>query len=100
MPSKILDSLHLNIKVDNPTHVVRFPDKVITLEFSPFKWSHSLVCIAFPEKISVGEIKFQVSNRVFCTYILCIAVTLTISVLVFFYSLYLKVKAFIFWFVL
>lgn len=60
MPSKILDSINLSVKVDHPTHVIHLPEQVIKVEFSPFEWSHSLICIVFSEKISVGVVKFQV----------------------------------------
>ncbi|RZF35924.1 hypothetical protein LSTR_LSTR008494 [Laodelphax striatellus] len=59
MPSKIVDNIHLNVKVNNPTHVMELPEQVVKVELSPFEWSHNLICIALPKLISVRVIKFQ-----------------------------------------
>ncbi|KAF6200100.1 hypothetical protein GE061_006401 [Apolygus lucorum] len=46
-------------KPPTPLHVLEFSDQIICLEFSPFLWSHDLICIAFSTKLIVGSIRFQ-----------------------------------------
>lgn len=62
MPSLKVDSVTSNVKLDSPVHVVDLPHKVQIVEFSPFEWSQNVILLAFPRVVSIGTIKFQVSD--------------------------------------
>lgn len=53
-------SIHPNVRVDNPTHVINVTKQVLKVEMSPFDWSHNLICIAHIDEIIIGIVKFQV----------------------------------------
>ena len=57
--SLILDILYGSNSTEPPAHVLEFDDVVVSAEFSPFLWSHDLMCIAFPSKIIVASLKFK-----------------------------------------
>lgn len=61
MSSFIMDDSNVSYKAPTPVHVLSFSDQVVCVEFSPYLWSHDLICVAFPDKIVVGTVKFQVS---------------------------------------
>ncbi|XP_066583643.1 nucleoporin Nup37 [Prorops nasuta] len=42
-----------------PTFKLNFSDQVHCVEFSPFEWSHHLICIALTHEIVIGTVKFQ-----------------------------------------
>lgn len=60
--SLILDKLYGSNSTEPPAHVLEFDDVVTLAEFSPYLWSHDLICIAFPSKIIVASIKFKEEN--------------------------------------
>jgi nuclear pore complex protein Nup37 len=41
-------------------HTIDFADQIFRVEFSPYEWSQNVICIALANKISVGNVKFQV----------------------------------------
>lgn len=53
-------TINTNIKVDKPTHVIKMNKQVIKVEMSQFEWSHNLICVAHPDEIIIGIVKFQV----------------------------------------
>lgn len=57
--SLILDKLYGSNTIELPSHVLEFDDIVVCAEFSPFLWSHDLICIGFPSKIVVASLKFK-----------------------------------------
>lgn len=57
--SLILDKLYGSNTIEPPAHVLEFDDIIVCAEFSPYLWSHNLICIAFPSKIIVGSIQFK-----------------------------------------
>lgn len=60
MSSIIMDKIHPNLKIDNPTHVINMSKQVFAVELSPFEWSHNLICIAHIDEVLIGSVKFQV----------------------------------------
>jgi hypothetical protein len=42
------------------THTINFTDQIFQVVFSPYEWSQNVICIAFTNKIAVGNVKFQV----------------------------------------
>lgn len=60
--SYIIDKLQSSTTIEAPAHIFEFDKQIINLEFSPYLWSHDLICIAFIDKLRVAAIKFQVSN--------------------------------------
>lgn len=65
MTSIIVDSIHSAMRIDNPAHVIDLPKQVMKVEFSPYEWSHNLICIAYPDEVIVGVVKFQV---IYCSF--------------------------------
>ncbi|XP_039439266.1 nucleoporin Nup37 [Culex pipiens pallens] len=41
-----------------PTHTVSFPDKIVAFELSSYEWSQNLLCVALPDKLMLGLIRF------------------------------------------
>uniref|UniRef100_A0A023FA64 Putative nucleoporin 37 n=1 Tax=Triatoma infestans TaxID=30076 RepID=A0A023FA64_TRIIF len=60
--SYIIDKLQSSTTTEAPAHIFEFDKQIINLEFSPYLWSHDLICIAFIDKLRVAVIKFQEEN--------------------------------------
>lgn len=49
------------MKSDNlPTYNKQFDNQIYSVHFSPFEWSHDILCIAFAKKICIAQVKFLV----------------------------------------
>ncbi|ETN67750.1 nucleoporin Nup37 [Anopheles darlingi] len=49
-----------------PTHLITFPEQIITFELSPYEWSQNLVCIALLDKLVLGSARFAEENKAEC----------------------------------
>ncbi|KAK9509610.1 hypothetical protein O3M35_006883 [Rhynocoris fuscipes] len=61
--SLIIDKLQSSTFVETASHILEFDEQIVNIEFSPYLWSHDLICIAFTNKIRVGVFKFQDENE-------------------------------------
>ncbi|XP_055530952.1 nucleoporin Nup37 [Wyeomyia smithii] len=49
-----------------PTHSISFTDKISTFELSSYEWSQNLLCVALPDKLLLGVVRFPEESDLEC----------------------------------